>query len=88
MLPAHRRLIFRLKVCHYLLGGKSILQGARGTAASGKLTAIMGGSGSGKSTLLQCLRGCLTPDSGNITINGAAATLGDIQQMVGFAVRR
>jgi ABC-type uncharacterized transport system YnjBCD ATPase subunit len=66
------------------LGGKSILQGASGTAASGKLTAIMGGSGSGKSTLLQCLRGCLTPDSGSITINGAAATLGDIQQMVGF----
>ena len=69
------------------LGGKSILQGVWGRAASGKLTAIMGGSGSGKSTLLHCLRGRLIPDSGSITINGAAATLRDIQQMVGFCAQ-
>lgn len=69
------------------LGGKRILQDVRGRAASGKLTAIMGGSGSGKSTLLHCLRGHLAPDSGSITINGSAATLGDIQQMVGFCAQ-
>jgi ABC-type uncharacterized transport system YnjBCD ATPase subunit len=69
------------------LGGKCILQGVRGKAASGKLTAIMGGSGSGKSTLLHCLRGHLAPDSGSITINGSAATLSDIQHMVGFCAQ-
>jgi ABC-type uncharacterized transport system YnjBCD ATPase subunit len=68
-------------------GSKGILQGVWGRAASGKLTAIMGGSGSGKSTLLHCLRGRLKPDSGTITINGAAATLRDIQQMVGFCAQ-
>jgi hypothetical protein len=71
----------------FAVGGKRILRGVCGSAASGKLTAIMGGSGSGKSTLLQCLRGRLTPDSGSITINGAAATLQHIQHMVGFCAQ-
>jgi ABC-type multidrug transport system fused ATPase/permease subunit len=69
------------------LGGKTILQGVAGRAASCKITAIMGGSGSGKSTLLHCLRGRNSPDSGCITINGASATLRDIQHMVGFCAQ-
>lgn len=69
------------------IGGKPILQGVGGCASSGRLTAIMGGSGSGKSTLLHCLQGRCVPDSGSITINGAAATLQHIQQMVGFCAQ-
>jgi ABC-type multidrug transport system fused ATPase/permease subunit len=69
------------------LGGKAILQDVGGRASSGKLTALMGGSGSGKSTLLHCLRGRSIPDSGSITINGAVATLQDIQHMVGFCAQ-
>ncbi len=36
----------------------------------GEFVAITGRSGSGKSTLLKCLSGLLTPDSGNVIIDG------------------
>ena len=37
----------------------------------GKITAIMGPSGSGKTTLLRLIGALLTPDSGNIKVNGS-----------------
>ena len=40
------------------------------TLHSGELLAIMGGSGTGKTTLLSILNGSLTPQEGQITING------------------
>ncbi|MFP5359622.1 MAG: ABC transporter ATP-binding protein [Actinomycetes bacterium] len=36
----------------------------------GEVVAVMGPSGSGKSTLIHCLAGVLTPDAGDVTING------------------
>lgn len=36
----------------------------------GELFALLGGSGSGKTTLLRCLAGFVTPDSGQILIDG------------------
>jgi ABC-2 type transport system ATP-binding protein len=41
----------------------------------GSTFGIIGSNGSGKSTLLKCLTGILTPDRGNITVNGRIAAL-------------
>lgn len=43
--------------------------------SSGSTFGIIGSNGSGKSTLLKCLAGILTPDSGNIKIEGRIAAL-------------
>jgi ABC-type lipoprotein export system ATPase subunit len=51
--------------------GEKVLKGISLKIEDGELTAIMGESGSGKSTLLSILGGFLTPDSGEVIINGA-----------------
>jgi sulfate/thiosulfate transport system ATP-binding protein len=43
-------------------------------APDGSLTALLGPSGSGKSTLLRVIAGLETPDAGEVTIDGVAAT--------------
>ena len=40
----------------------------------GSLTALLGPSGSGKSTLLRAIAGLDLPDSGEVIIDGVAAT--------------
>ncbi|KAL4458091.1 hypothetical protein ABPG75_012956 [Micractinium tetrahymenae] len=52
-----------------------LLNGVAGTAAPGRLTAIMGPSGSGKTTLLSALAGQM-PYSKNITLQGHVAANG------------
>ncbi len=43
----------------------------------GAVHTILGENGSGKSTLIKALSGIVTPDSGSITVDGAAARLPD-----------
>lgn len=43
-------------------------------AASGSLTALLGPSGSGKTTVMRLIAGHLTPDSGEIRLNGRSLT--------------
>ena len=40
------------------------------TFADGSLTYLLGLNGTGKSTLLRCLGGVLTPDAGDVTVDG------------------
>ncbi len=40
------------------------------TLKGGETTCILGANGAGKSTLIKIMTGILTPDSGNILING------------------
>jgi putative ABC transport system ATP-binding protein len=51
-------------------GETPALRGADLTVATGEIVAVMGPSGSGKSTLLYCLAGILTPDTGEIHVDG------------------
>jgi branched-chain amino acid transport system ATP-binding protein len=51
-----------------------ILRGLSLTAASGKLTAILGANGVGKSTLLKAVYGFLKPHSGQVLLNGSDVT--------------
>ncbi|SNZ15318.1 phosphate ABC transporter ATP-binding protein, PhoT family [Terribacillus aidingensis] len=54
----------------YHADGKEILHAITGTFAKGKITSIIGPSGAGKTTLFRLCNGLLSPDNGNIQIDG------------------
>ena len=54
--------------------GIPALRGARLEALGGEATAVMGANGAGKSTLMNILGGVVASDSGQILLDGAAAT--------------
>lgn len=54
------------------------------TLHNGELLAIMGGSGTGKTTLLSILNGSLTPQEGQITINGHDISEQKAKDLIGF----
>lgn len=51
-------------------GERRIFDGVDITVKRGSITAIMGPSGSGKTTLLRLIGGLLTPDSGDVLVDG------------------
>jgi phospholipid/cholesterol/gamma-HCH transport system ATP-binding protein len=51
-------------------GGRTVLDGVSFSIAKGQAVAIIGVSGGGKSVLLKHLVGLVTPDSGEIHVNG------------------
>lgn len=54
------------------LGGRSVLNAVSADFPKGGVIAVIGPNGAGKSTLLACLAGLRRPDSGAITLDGAA----------------
>jgi putative ABC transport system ATP-binding protein len=55
---------------HKSFGLTQALRGANIAVQRGEIVAVMGPSGSGKSTLLHCLAGILTPDAGEVYLDG------------------
>jgi iron complex transport system ATP-binding protein len=55
---------------HFSYGRKSVLNGASLDVRSGQVLALLGCNGQGKSTLLKMMLGLLTPQQGEITLNG------------------
>ena len=60
----------RLTDVHKRFGANVVLDGIDFEVASGESLVIIGGSGSGKSVTLKCILGLLTPDSGEIEVDG------------------
>lgn len=51
-------------------GSKQVLQGIDLDVADGRSLVVIGGSGAGKSVILKCMLGLLTPDRGDIIVDG------------------
>ena len=56
-------------------GNVVALDGADFELYPGEIKAIIGDNGAGKSTLIKALSGAITPDEGEIRVNGEAVTL-------------
>ena len=54
-----------------------VLRGVHLNIPKGKSMVVIGGSGTGKSVLLKSVLGLVTPDGGQITVDGKDATTGD-----------
>ena len=61
---------------HKAFGANTVLNGVDLTIPKGESMVIIGGSGTGKSVLLKCVLGLVTPDSGQILVDGKAADRG------------
>ena len=67
-----------LRNVHKRFGDKVVLDGVDLEVMPGESVVIIGGSGSGKSVTLKCVLGLLTPDSGQIEIDGQSVVdIGD-----------
>ncbi len=51
-------------------GSKHVLRGVDLTVPAGESLVIIGGSGTGKSVTLKCILGLITPDAGQILVDG------------------
>jgi energy-coupling factor transport system ATP-binding protein len=78
---------FAVQDVYFAYNGRPVLQGIDLHIAPGELVALMGRNGSGKTTLLKCVVGLLTPDRGQIRMDGESLIgqeTADISQDVGY----
>ena len=68
--------MIELRDVHKAFGANTVLNGVDLTIPKGESMVIIGGSGTGKSVLLKCILGLVTPDSGQILVDGKAADRG------------
>ena len=71
-------------------GTRAAVDGIDLTFASGRTTALLGPSGCGKSTVLRLLVALVTPDGGEITIDGRPLAAEDIEALrrrVGYVIQ-
>ncbi|WP_368183880.1 ABC transporter ATP-binding protein [Aestuariibius sp. HNIBRBA575] len=62
---------------HKSFGNNAVLRGVNVAVPQGKSLVVIGGSGTGKSVLLKCILGLVTPDHGEITVDGHDITRTD-----------
>lgn len=62
--------LVQIRNLHFSRGHKKIFDGVDMDIKSGSITAVMGPSGTGKTTLLKLIGGQLTPEQGEILVDG------------------
>src|SRR5262245_27009034 len=78
------------KVTKRYSGAGMAVDGIDLTFASGKTTALLGPSGCGKSTVLRLLLGLVTPDGGEISVDGQPLPAHDIEALrrrIGYVIQ-
>ena len=63
-----------IKNLHKSFGPKVVLDGVDLNVTNAESVVVIGGSGTGKSVLIKSILGIVTPDSGQILIDGKDAT--------------
>ena len=69
--------MIEIRDLHKAFGKNRVLRGVNLDVARGESMVIIGGSGTGKSVLLKCILGLVTPDAGDIRVDGHDVTEGD-----------
>ena len=69
--------MIELRGLHKSFGQNHVLAGVNLSIARGKSMVIIGGSGTGKSVLLKSILGLITPDQGQILVDGQDVTQAD-----------
>ena len=69
--------MIELRGLHKSFGQNNVLAGVDLSIERGKSMVIIGGSGTGKSVLLKSILGLITPDQGQILVDGQDVTLAD-----------
>jgi phospholipid/cholesterol/gamma-HCH transport system ATP-binding protein len=69
--------MIRFDNVHKSFGSNAVLRGVTLEVPGGESMVIIGGSGTGKSVALKCVLGLVTPDQGQITVDGADVLRGD-----------
>ncbi len=66
-------------------GGAPVLDGLDLSVEAGRFVVLTGPNGSGKSTLIKLMVGLLSPDAGEVLVDGTPATARASQRKVGYA---
>jgi phospholipid/cholesterol/gamma-HCH transport system ATP-binding protein len=74
--------VLEFRDVHLAFDEKVVLRGVSFTLGRGRTKIILGASGSGKSTILKLVLGLLTPDAGEIWINGERTDVMSEQEMM------
>jgi len=69
-MPDSNQPVLRAEGVSKRLGGKQILDSVSLSISKGELKVLIGPSGGGKSTLLQCINLLITPDAGQVWLDG------------------
>jgi phospholipid/cholesterol/gamma-HCH transport system ATP-binding protein len=62
--------LVEIRGLHYAVGRRTVFSGLDIGMRRGRITAIMGPSGTGKTTLLRLMTGQISPDSGELAVDG------------------